>query len=616
MAVAQTRADNDGPGTRWLDIDDFTPGCYSYSYNAYEIDRVPAPLGAADAFNTWCCSALPTGGLGPLPGVRQYFEYNQSFPGLIDIIWLTMMTCNPAVGDPELVVAFEADNLTATHYLWVASYDTTTGSYNLITSQSSGTVAVAGVAGYFGCPYPVWTRMLDIDNSQDLSPLTTPGGPTLVFPAAVATDPNGDAGHLFCYPAADSGPPAARVYPFGGTVLPGGTPGTPGFTIQDIVVPGTNITGQAIGYVGRVLVLGTIPYPWPAAGLTFGTNENIDFTDPPNSNVLPPLDATGQQAYLDPQNPFGYGGAGSISVGELALIKKRGGLIVVTGDIKDPTLVTPYPGVQSTGDLYGRVGLTPLGLVYGSERAGAWAWNGGNAATKLSPQLDDAFFDCTTSEGMTGGGGFPSKNYGFNVEWWGDLILFSNNWVYNLLTNSWWVLYPQAEDPTDNYTPRQYFHYSRGPMANQMFASPIKLTTDASPYGADMTWIALFDNTYPSSHYQWQSLPVRVSEGRVFDIRRVTVRASCATANGSVTVSVIGSDGGVLDSHTTTTDIVAEGTLFTWDMGQGALGRQNITIRVNADNSTPGDPAPTVWALSVAYTEAAHVPTQQQLMIE
>ena len=86
--------------------------------------------------------------------------------------------------------------------------------------------------------------MLDIDNSQDLSPLTTPGGPTLVFPAAVATDPNGDAGHLFCYPAADSGPPAARVYPFGGTVLPGGTPGTPGFTIQDIVVPGTNITGR------------------------------------------------------------------------------------------------------------------------------------------------------------------------------------------------------------------------------------------------------------------------------------------------------------------------------------------------------------------------------------
>ena len=64
MAVAETRADNDGPGTRWLDIDDFTPGCYSYSYNAYEIDRVPAPLGAADAFNTWCCSALPTGASG------------------------------------------------------------------------------------------------------------------------------------------------------------------------------------------------------------------------------------------------------------------------------------------------------------------------------------------------------------------------------------------------------------------------------------------------------------------------------------------------------------------------------------------------------------------------
>ncbi len=612
MPIAPSVANQDQPGQFWLNIDDFTPGIYSYSYGAYENDVVPAPLGSCDPDNTWCCSALPQGGLGPLPGVPAagfgnpvwpdggYFDYTTAFPGAATVLWVTMMTCNPSVGDPELVIVMEADDGT-NHFVLAYSYDPVTGTPNAIIGP---TETVGTTPGYFGAPYPVWTRMLDINNSQDLSPLTTPGGPTLVWPGSVITDPNGDAGHLFCYPAGGEGP---VVYPFGGTVLPGGTPGTPEFEVQDLVVMGTNVTGQVFGYDGRVVVLTSQPYPWPACDMIFGTNEAICFTDPANSNDYPATDTSGQQVVAGPENPFGYGGIGSISVGELALVKKRGGLIQIIGDITAPTLITPYPGVQSTGDLFGRATSTPQGLVYCSERQGAWVWNGGNAATKMSPQLDDAFFDCSTAEGMTGGGGFPSNNYGYFAEWWGDFVLFSNNYLYNTLTNSWWRLYPTTD--SDNYTGRQYFHYSRGVFGNQMFASPLKITS-----GADTAWVTVFDNTVPTSHYQWQSLPVQVTETRVLDIRRIVLRSNDVMAGGTVTVSVIASDGEtVLWTATTVSAITEDPTMFVWDVGQGALGLNNITIRINADNATAGSSAPTVRSLSVAYTPAAHQETQQQI---
>ena len=58
---------------QFIDIDDFTPGCYDASPNAVSTPSstpgpFPAPLGAADASQTYQCIALRNGGIGPLPG--------------------------------------------------------------------------------------------------------------------------------------------------------------------------------------------------------------------------------------------------------------------------------------------------------------------------------------------------------------------------------------------------------------------------------------------------------------------------------------------------------------------------------------------------------------------
>src|SRR5208282_2542453 len=118
----------------------------------------------------------------------------------------------------------------------------------------------------------------------------------------------------------------------------------------------------------RIIVLSGVTYDYPA-GSGFDTNEQICFTDPPNSAAL-----GFQQTVLVPEEPYGYGCAGSISAGELVLIKKRGGGVVVTGDIFSPN-VTDLPGVEPTGGIYGNASSGLDGFFYCSYENGAWVWN-------------------------------------------------------------------------------------------------------------------------------------------------------------------------------------------------------------------------------------------------
>ena len=534
----------------WLMIDDFSPGVYDGSYIASAQPLLTAPYGAANAESTFCCAALKSGGLGPLPAKTQAFVYTEGFPGALSEWFITGFIMNPGINTnyPEAIIILEGDDGT-THYVLAYSYLPKTGSANVILTSNSGTTG----GGIFGAPYPAWTRMT-------LDPQSTNPPPVLVFPGAVSTDGAGVSGHLYIYPP----------------IL---APTT--FAVQDLIVAHSSTTGQVVCYGERVQVLSGIDYPWPSGG-GINTNENVNYTDPPLSSAY-----GDQMTILGAEVPWGYGAWGSISVGELLLVKKYGGAVILYGDIAAPSSVISVPGVASTGDLVGRADPTSSGLIYCAQNQGAWIWNGNNTSQKLSGQLRDDFFDISTNV-------IDSNNYGFYVGHWQDWVLFSGNYCYVPETGSWWVLYPKAANGTGSVPGVDLFWYSLGAFANEMYAAPLH-------FGPNGQWFHLFDSTVGAPHWQWTSLPNKVTATRshVVDVVQVMVTLSSPDGTSPTATVQIGSW-----TSPTITGIGTEPTPFR--LNAGALGLKNVVVKVNGDNS--GGSAPILHSVSVGYKTRAPEP--------
>ena len=558
-----TPAQDDQRNLQWVHIDDFTPGVYDNSFISVAEPKLSAPLGSADATATFCCAALKANyGLGPLPALTTTYTYTPSFPGTLTKYFVVGFIINPGLGavEDEAIIIIEGDDGT-NHYVKAYSTIPQTGITNAITGP---TITSATVAGIFGAPYPAFTRLNAMGTTGP-----PPPPPKCVFPTAVTTDVRGVDGHLWVYPSVAA-------------------PTT--FVADDLITgvaatPPSSVTGQVITYGSRIICLVGMAYQWPVTG-GIGTNENINFTDPPESAVY-----LNQEDVIAAEEPWGYGAWGTISVGELFLIKKNGGGLVIYGDIDAISSAVSMPGVQSVGDFVGKASAGPMGLVYCSEQRGAWTWNGSNTAQKISQQLRDDFYDATTGSGMQG------NNYGFDVYHWQDWILFSNNFMYNMDTGSWWNLYPTTGNGNSNVTGATMWWWSEGRFGNQMYAAPIDFTSASRP------WYYLFDEKVPAPHWQWQSLPIHVTPNadRVLDVRQVVVRLSdpSASTHATATVTV---NGTVLG---TVTGI--PGTPMAYRFDAGVIGIQDIVIKITGDNAVSGS-SPILHSIDIGWQDRAGVP--------
>ena len=560
MPSANVPRQSDDPRFEWTHIDDFTPGVYDNSFISIAEPKLSAPLGAADAVGTFCCAALTAGqGLGPLPALTVTGVYPNALPGTSTEAFITGFAVNPGLNtvNDELILIFEADDGTD-HYVEAFSLVPPSALNNILNSSS------ATVAGIFGAPYPSWTRM-------NVSGVGTNPPPELVFPGSVSTDASGVDGHLYIYP-----PILAPT----------------SFAVQDLIVSSSSVTGQVICYGSRVLCLVGQDYPWPVAG-GINTNENVNFTDPPETSTY-----GNQNDILGVENPWGYGAWGTISVGELMLIKKVGGGLILYGDIDAVTSIIPMPGVESVGDFVGKADATELGLIYCAEDRGAWIWNGGNSSQKISAQLRDDFYDATTGTGL------ESNNYGFCVGHWQDWILFSNNFMYDPDTSSWWVIYPTDANGDTNVPGHTMWWWLPGRFGNQMYAAPIRFGTTG---GLTKNWYYKFDNTVPAPHWQWQSLPIHVDANadRVLDVRQVIVRASDPSSSGhaTMTVTVNGQVLGTIPAG----DLIADPKPFRFNAGVGVRGINDIVVTINGDNAVSGS-SPILHSIDVGYEIRAGVP--------
>jgi hypothetical protein len=550
----------DGDGLQWLDISDFSMGCVSNDIGSIQQVQFTGiqPQGnkiAAEAGSTFGCMALPTGGLGALPGLSNVYTWPGSLHSINGYL-VGMFAHGNLGGATEVVAAMEQDNGT-NHYLEVYSYIPGSGSHSILSTTNPTT------PGFFATPYMAMTRV------ALSSPTTTVGNPTVFFPWSCATDANGNSGHLYLYP----------------------NPSTPTtYSVLDLVTAGSNVTGPAVAHQGRIITLSGISYQFPPS--SFQTNEQICYTDPPNSTVY-----GFQQEILVPEHPYGYGGVGSIQASELFLIKQREGAVLATGDIAN-TQVTYLPGVQSTGPIYGQVGQTPIGLVYCSQNKGAWVWNGGSTSQKISGNIYENFFAPAT--------GVPStQNLGYYVTAWGNWILFSNSWIYDITTGGWWRLYPGA-DTENNYTSLteyDFFFFSMGATENLMYAGMPTIAHTSEK------WLASFDNTMGTTQYQWQSLPIQLSDNRSINLRQIVIRTVDPLATGSATIEVMVSTPNLSSptfSQTTTAgQITQTPTNMVFNFTSGPV--DNIVLTIVATNS--GSEAPIINSISLGYQTREHSAT-------
>lgn len=545
------------PG-QWVHIDDFSPGCFAPS-NVSTADPITGQTeGAADFTATFACSVIKGGSLGPLPALVSSVPYSTfgGLPGTATSSLLVGFSVTPNLLTQffEVVAVFESDDGTD-HY--VKAYSYVPGAGTPLHAITGPTITSATTPGFFGAPYPAFTRL-----NADGSAGPPPPGPKLIFPTAVLTDPNASSGHLWVYPSVAA-------------------PTT--FAADDLNTGPTSIVGQVITYGNRVICICGVDYDWPAGG-GINTNENFNYTDPPES-----AEYGNQQTIMAVEAPWGYGAWGTQSVGELLLVKKVGGGVILNGDINVPTSIIRIPGIQSTGDLVGLGSATPIGFIYCSENQGAWLWNGGDVSQKMSQQLPDDFFNIEQN--------LLTNNYGFNVEHWHKWVMFSGNVWYDTDTNSWWNLYPKAGLTVGTLVGKTFWWYNLTNFGNQLLAAPLQLTSNNDSAYSE------FDNTVGSSCYQWRSLPIHVAPNadRTLDIRQVIVRCSDPSNTGLATVTVSTPNGSYSEASVAAdTPITNQPTMVRFNVGQGAQGLQDIVIQVLAEN-TSGNPAPIIESIDVEY---------------
>jgi hypothetical protein len=565
--MPETRGVQPEQDLQWLDLADFSSGLYDYSSISGSIPNVPAPKAAGDVSITANCIALPSGGLGPLPGVTEtyIFPANINTTGGPTFVTGLLIHDELGTGDTEAVIITCYDDGT-THSFQAISLI-------LETLASNQIVLVTGptATGFFGSPYPEMTRLA-------ASGITPPFLPTIVFPSGPPEQPAGTS-QVYMYP----NPTSPSSYTAGTMIS--GSPGSQ-----------TSVAGQLFVHEDRVFILAATNYTWPG-GTTFFTNENINFTDPPGSTTL-----GNQQDVLFFENPYGYGGAGSQSTGELFLIKHRSGGMILTGDIGTNPSTTILPGTTATGNFFGRGASTPIGWCYGSLDNGFWTWNGSNTSQKISQNLDDNFFlppEFNTT--------FIGNNYGYYVQPFGDKIYTSNNMLLDTRTNSWWRYFPLSGNPI----------ISGG--ANLFWVQPVNgnfiYSAQFSFFGnTSRTFLYRFDPATPTQEWVWQSLPIRLTTNRSVQLREVVIRASSNKGNTGATIQtqVLVNNTVVGSATTLASEIPSYPNMIRMPIGAAHAGGnvytgEDLTIRITALGN--GGAAPNLHSISLGWKQIAHQPT-------
>ncbi len=535
---------------QWVSLSDFTPGIWNASGRGLGTTAVPAPLGAAQQTNTYRCYALPGGGLAPLPRMTKTWASTDPGATYTSGPWLVGMK---AFGPTNATSA--ASNYPDEIFLVVEYLDTVRHAKNYRLNAFAAVAVTDSLAvpdsTYATPSNQFWGPSFGSSRMNTTDP-TLPGVPVVVWDWYEQPG-EGNQGATYTFPD----PSTANV----------------------TTVFGLSTTmANTVCHQGRVLQLDVAIYNHGATS-NVPTNENVNFTDPPNSITLGT-----QNEIFSQENPVGYGAWGSISAGELFLVKNSGGGVIVSGDIANPS-ITRLPGVVSTGQILSQAASTPSGLFYLVNEGGVYVWRGGDTSTHVSPQLTPNSFP-NNAKGTSTDVLNPSMiGVQAHLESWQNWVLVSNNWLYDTQTNSWW----QIEDQ-DVVNVRWW---SKGSHTNLMYGAPISY----APATAVYTW----DKSQAALSWSWQSHPIPASIDRLVDVREMVL---VAQGTGTVTVTMTGIDPGGADSTRSETFSIthtAQPQRLGPAVGRTFIKGYNVVVRIE---SSGADKAPVVYSVHLGTRQA------------
>ena len=536
-----------------LEITDFTPGIYSAGGKPTRL--IPAPLGAAQLTNTYRCVGLKNGGLGPLPKVIPTFDAPSNLDsgtapvnkyvavGFFAMGEVQTLTNLPTFAPDELHLDIQytfpgSPNITKFRWFRLRTFEFPVTA-DLLRTETAAVYPMVGAS-------LVGTRMI------------VPG----------STVPQNNQ-MLLAHSWRDASLAVFRFY-----VFP--DPSTP--ALNNIVInSGAEASGMLIAHQSRILILQATIEDHGVNAITF-TNELINYTDPPLTSNIP-----AQMVQLGTEFPYGYGSFGSISAGELLLIKKFGGALLVSGDIFAPS-VTSLPGVASTGNATNEGTFSPIGLIYvGNNGTAVYAWNGSSASEVLSENIDMNTAPLLRTD-------FPETWSSLGLQYWhelwGNFVVFSNNYLLDTATRSWWIL----EDPTV---------YNVGMMTKSKVRTAMYFIKSTWSMG-DTQQIAVGALSQLAESYSWNSQPIPVSIRKVIEVRRIDVLASAESGTTStVTLTLTAMDG---STQTKTVAITPSGQPVRVTTPFSIKGT-NLVLRIQADSGNASIDAPIVYGVTAYYYE-------------
>jgi hypothetical protein len=536
------------PGLTYVTIDDFRPGIISQAKYAYQANDNSAPVpwlgkpGAAQQAGTAGCIALPNGGLAPLPGIVKTVSSGFTPASGATAYINGAVIHGLAFNDDEIVYGIETKFANARQFQLTSYIDgvgVTSPIFGVGPATDTGTSGINALTGAL-------TRVNPTTPTQ-------PGQPCIALAYTFAQD----AGAIFynwLYPN-----PAA----------------TGSFSLYTFV-PSYN--SLCLTHQNRVVELGVTNYPWVGTvggqPTVFPTNETFNYTDPPNSNVM-----GAQNEVFVEEDPSGVGAWGSISAGELFMVKHAGGGVIVSGDLNSPT-VTYLGGVTPTYGTLNQSAQTLVGLVYASNDNGVWAWQGGMTSQKLSGNLNDDFWALPTQGGIS-----------FSATSLGDWLCMTNGWVFDTANGGWWKL------NTPGFVPLYYGTKADG---SGIWAVALSFLHASDPVIAEYSYAS------PSNSYTWKSYPLAQTKDRNISIQEVVVRCQ---GNGAITLVFEGVTGTTGTTLPTPVNINStQPVMVRMDVGStaGTFQAQDVTLSI-ASVGTGSGPAPTVYSVSIGFTESTPV---------
>lgn len=304
--------------------------------------------------------------------------------------------------------------------------------------------------------------------------------------------------------------------------------------------------------------------------------------------------------FFGPENGSTIGTWGSFSEGEFWFAYQNGGGGIVYGDIQNPTLFTPLPGITGTGSAIGEAIPSPVGLVYVTDFDGAWVWNGGNTTTKISAQVQDNQLSRLANDAppiraanLAFDTNIGSASHGAWVNW----VFFPNNWMYDSLTNSWW----QVEDPAVH----NFQVHAGGGLRGRHFYSSVGTAVAPTAAGTLSVPVVRWDHQNPASTYVWISNPIP-SVGSSVVLGAVEICASNPTStSATVTITPTSPPSQSLffnqNQSQSVTFTIPPNTASYREAQQLGYNDHNMCVRVDAANSNSTNGAPTVHEINLGY---------------